>query len=600
MLIIAEPSAAAHCRRLAAAALVCAAFAAPAGAQPTVRLELGARETVVNESVFAELIVENHEQEVGRPAPPDLQRAKIRYVGGPNRSERYVITQGRQHVTRSTSYHYEITPAVEGIVIIPGFVVEVDGRRMETAPVRLNVRRGDPQELLIAEITCDAKTLYVGQQATFTLAIWIKPSQAGRRELNANEMYVLLQGYRQGFGPFPPPRQSVERIRTFEDGSYGRYYVYETQYTTVLNHPGPPPFADLVIGMSYPTGYERGIFGDLVPSAVRHLRVPPIIAAPEVLPLPTDGRPRNFNGAVGSLEMRVRAAPTAARVGDPITLTIEISGHHAPLETLPPPMLEANPELMDGFRVPRETLAGAVQAGMRRFTQSIRARSKNVTRIPPIEYPYFDPVAGEYRVARSEPIPITISAAETLDPAALAEFLTSSRDDDAAEPAVRDVLRGMITSESEVLRRSSDITMTHAAVAALAPPGAFLAVWATAFVFRRQDEQSPRRRAQRAASTARDRIRQATALPPRDRPGAVASALAGYLADRCNEPPARFAGRAGADFLTQRGVNGDCVRLWAETIERCECAAYAGDGETDPALFEQADECLRRLELERI
>jgi hypothetical protein len=48
--------------------------------------------------------------------------------------------------------------------------------------------------------------------------------------------------------------------------------------------------------------------------------------AMKVLPLPTVGRPNDFSGGVGKFEVEATASSSKAAVGDPITLTLKISG----------------------------------------------------------------------------------------------------------------------------------------------------------------------------------------------------------------------------------------------------------------------------------
>ncbi|MEP0846871.1 MAG: BatD family protein [Phycisphaerae bacterium] len=562
--------------------------------EATVRLELGAKETAVNEPVIAELVVENYEQ-VGEPRVPRGDRYTVRALGGPTRNDSLTIVNGRRTMTRSLRYTFEITPTETGVLIIPPFSINVDGRERETQPARLNVRKAEAQELLLAEITCNRTRLYVGQNVTYTLLLWVKPAVAGRRELNANEMYTLLDGRRQGFGPFPAVRQYNEREREFPDGTRGRYIVYETALATVADRPGPPDFGDLLIAMDYPTSFSRGIFGDLEPREVRRLRVRPAIAAPEAQPLPADGRPPGFNGAVGTIELRVRAAPTAVGVGDPITLTIELAGD-APIESLPPPLLDAQRDLLASFRVPSEALAGSVQGDCKRFTQTIRPNAPSVSVIPPIEYPYFDPVAEQYRVARSEPIPISVAAVERLESGELAASTPQSGEPESADLRVRDVLRGLVTSERELLAAHTEVTIPALLTATAAPAVLYAGCWA--FVALRGGDSHARRRRQRAYHVATARLRDAAALPPAQRPAAIAVALARCVADRTGEPAARCAGRGALEILETRGVGRELLAAWAELVAECEQAAYAGSPQADGTLVERARECVRQLERE--
>src|SRR5690606_34729625 len=57
-----------------------------------------------------------------------------------------------------------------------------------------------------------------------------------------------------------------------------------------------------------------------------HLAIPSNPLSLEVLPLPEQGRPAEFTGLIGEFRFEAQAAPTEVSVGDPITLTIRVSG----------------------------------------------------------------------------------------------------------------------------------------------------------------------------------------------------------------------------------------------------------------------------------
>lgn len=130
----------------------------------------------------------------------------------------------------------------------------------------------------------------------------------------------------------------------------------------------------------------------------------------DVLDLPSAGRPASFNGWIGRFEIEAQAQPTAVDVGEPITLSLKVKGTGMPLSSRPP-RLDQQPALTSDFQVPREIGAGEEQGGSWEFTQTLRAKHDRVAEIPEIELPYFDPEAGEYRIARSEPIPLEVAAA---------------------------------------------------------------------------------------------------------------------------------------------------------------------------------------------
>src|SRR5439155_16063420 len=102
----------------------------------------------------------------------------------------------------------------------------------------------------------------------------------------------------------------------------------------------------------------------------------------------------------------------------PITLTMTITdrtpGSGARIDLLPPPALERVQELTDNFRMPSDPLAGAVRGNNKTFTQTLRAKSDQITRIPPLPFTYFDPASEKYVTALTEAIPIKVKPATQL------------------------------------------------------------------------------------------------------------------------------------------------------------------------------------------
>lgn len=571
------------------------ALAAPAAARPTVEVSIDADEVFVGQPFRLELNIEG-DQAVAQPDMPEIPHCSVQYSGSSALTQ---IINGR--VTQRTTLTYIVTANQAGRLVIPAIAVDVGGRVVRSEPLEIEVH--GPAErptvaqddsgnvLLLAEVRCDEQRLYVGQQARFTLTFWIKvPDGLGTR-LDARDLYSLLANRRTGFGRFPEPRNAQLVPLEMDDGTRANYYQYASSAEIVVERPGPIAFDDLVIAMDYPVRLSRDIFGQVRLTRSTPLRIRPKIVAPTVRPLPTDGRPPGFNGAVGRLRLSTRADATVVRVGDPIKLTIEISGK-GPLDTLAGPRLESQPALTAGFRVPAETLAGQTVRGRRIFTQIIRAKRADVREIPPIEYPYFNPQTEQYEVARSKPIPLTVRAS---DLATADDLLKLPAGTSAGEPVkALDGLRGLKSGEAELLANTTPVSPMWLGVALVGPPVAFFGFWGCAAVFGARLSDPSRRRRQRALSNALRRLHQANGQP-----ADAAAALASYLADRLDEPPGRFTGRTAVDWLRQRGVEQATVAACAQLIEQAEAAAYGG-ASSDGSLVRLAEQCLRRLEREKL
>ncbi|MDP8985408.1 MAG: BatD family protein [Pseudomonadota bacterium] len=128
-----------------------------------------------------------------------------------------------------------------------------------------------------------------------------------------------------------------------------------------------------------------------------------------VLSLPTEGRPPDFNGAVGSFEIASELSAPSAAAGDPLTLRMHVTGagnfdrvdssmleHLDQWKTYPP---------KSSFK-PSDALG---HKGEKIFEQPLIASKPGTQTLPPLTFSYFDPGARRYETARSAPLRVTIS-----------------------------------------------------------------------------------------------------------------------------------------------------------------------------------------------
>ncbi|NUQ50986.1 MAG: BatD family protein, partial [Phycisphaerae bacterium] len=439
------------------------AVGAARAADPAVELLVEASQVFVREPFSVRVVISNFREcePFTFPALPDCD---VEALGPPSESRQISIIGGVRQDWRSRVHTYELTPRRAGTLEIPPIEILVDGVTLRTRAALLTVRESDAQSLLSVRVTCGTRRAYVGQQLDLQLEIWVKPARTASGPASALQMWRQVLGRRSTWGPFPIPDKFSNRQR---DGE--ACYVYHSQVRYIADRPGPLNFDDVAIAMEYPVRFGRDIFNDDTPTATRRLRARAEVDPVEVLPLPQEGRPPGFSGAVGRYTVHASASPTSVRVGDPIELTIDVGGE-GPLEALPPPALTQQPALTQAFRVPTETLAGSTQRGQRRFTQVIRAKRPDVTDIPPIEYPYFDPHLGQYVVARSEAIPINVTAAETLSSADLTDSAPTARS--ALRPGSEPVdgLRGIEVNAPRLLASAPLVRPAHVVAATVAPP----------------------------------------------------------------------------------------------------------------------------------
>lgn len=129
-----------------------------------------------------------------------------------------------------------------------------------------------------------------------------------------------------------------------------------------------------------------------------------------VLPLPDQGRPRDFKGAVGDYQFIYTANPTKVKVGDPITLKMDINGT-GNFNTVLIPELEST----RGFKIYEAQVK--TEENRKSFTQVLIPESDKVSQAPRAIFSYFDPKARKYITIDQGPIAITVEKPIDVGPA---------------------------------------------------------------------------------------------------------------------------------------------------------------------------------------
>lgn len=124
----------------------------------------------------------------------------------------------------------------------------------------------------------------------------------------------------------------------------------------------------------------------------------------KILPLPEDGRPENFGGAIGRFVLSSEVEPMDLAVGDIARWKVQLGGS-GNLNGAAAPLPELDPTL---FRVYPVTGEGTAPGALAASVANIVPLSTNATEVAGAEFPYFDPLAGEYRVATARPVRVRV------------------------------------------------------------------------------------------------------------------------------------------------------------------------------------------------
>lgn len=155
--------------------------------------------------------------------------------------------------------------------------------------------------------------------------------------------------------------------------------------------------------MNEPSGRNPGQYFDEF--FTRYERYPIELKSDEaqiiLSPLPKEGMPADFSGAIGDYQFIFQAGPKKIKVGDPVTLKMEINGN-GNFNTVIIPKLEN----AEGFRVYEPQ--AKTEPGRKTFKQVLIPESDKVTQTPKVIFTYFDPNKKEYKSIVQGPVPLEV------------------------------------------------------------------------------------------------------------------------------------------------------------------------------------------------
>ncbi len=410
-----------------------------------VQCSVSTREPYVNLPFTLQIQINNAKSQ-GTPVVPPVDGLEIVPQGPPSRSYRTTIINGRTTQRNTLTYLYSVTATREGTFTIPAATVVVDGKEEQTSAVRVVATQSETDDLLFVEIEGKDDQIYVGEALQLTLKVWVRAYRDQKFNVTLNEatMWNLITEQTQ-WGKFQESLQEMAKnrkrpggkltLREDSEGQTREYLLYELDATVYPDRPGQIDGDDVRVILNYPEELGRSrspfsAFGDdffggsgndmfsgfgsqIVITSTRPVIAENEVEAITVKPIPEQGRPANYRGAVGQYRIVSEASPAVVKVGDPITLNIGIEGK-GPMDLLRAPALAEQENLISEFKVPNQPLAGFVDGTQKVFSTTIRPLTEGPQEIPGIEYSYFDPKQDTFVSIKSDPIPVTVEAADLL------------------------------------------------------------------------------------------------------------------------------------------------------------------------------------------
>ena len=534
--------------------------------------------------------------QVGTLGEQSLDSRQVTIING-RRSE--IVRRGRQ-------YNYRLTPTKSGTLTIPAPTATIDGKVLTGRTITLKVIPPGDQDSVIVEFSTDRSSVYPMQSFELSLTIAVKdmPGEIKDRDpltvqpkppaldvawldddrlpegiepekrwreileplvsrrgngfqvnnIGTSSVFSLFEDDATGF--YPEPRRTTRQDANGEDAGY---WEYQFSRKLIPHKLGTYEFPTVTLRGTFADRIENGqLVGQRIYALARGLEI-------AVKDVPFNGRPDSYIGAVGTFDVKAELAPTTARVGDPMTLTVTLAGQGT-LDDARPPVLTDVSGIEQAFRTYDATEESGKNS--RRFTYSLRPLSTDITEFPAIPLSWFDVETDKYVTASTKPIPVTIREAETL---AGSEIVS-------APPETAGTSGDLEASEGGVFANDSDLSsLRNEAMRParwVAAWSVMILCWAVAvFGIRRvqrirEDPALLRRRA--AASRAHSVLSEVTT-------GSCESlrrAVSGLIADFANVPEAGLTPKDAAGHLASLGVAGELSVRTEKFLNDCDAARY--------------------------
>lgn len=550
-------------------ALCIAALCCSHARAQSIRAELSQSTAVVSEPVMLRIIVAGADAD-SQPAFSPIKDVSIRPVGRPSMNRMEV---NGQVVRSDVTHHFEVNARAAGRYTLPAFTIDIDGRQYTSNRPTLTVTASPVTgPLFLTEVFSPREKAYVGQPITVTLQLVVQKYQKSDFTLTAEQMWTLWRQYGAAEsslgvfsqGDYNRPTVSEEQ-RVDERGVPFDYFVYRIDLSVVPTQSGPFDFGQIEIAYNYPVAFQRDIFGSVSMNRARRLRETPKLPDLTILPIPNEGRPADYNGAVGRYRISAAAKPLSVPVGDPITLSLRIRGNGS-LEALSAPRLDRVDALTRDFEIPSDSLAGSVMGAEKVFTQTIRAKRDDVREIPAIPFSFFDPDSGKFFTAKSDPIPIKVR------PTGLLERMTPPAAGAATPAPLAALADGLEANEDDTARLLADQRTGIGPVTWVVLIGMPIVYLVVSIIQARsarfQNDVALRRRSG-ALGKARKLLRQPDAESAR-------AAVLGYIADCFNVPAGGLTRADAVRLLSERHVPASTIQTVDSFLTRVEQISYGG------------------------
>lgn len=361
----------------------------------------------------------------GTPTIPSIPDLKFSYVQAANN---IVLTSQRKLIT--VSHIYKVKASKAGTYEIPSFEMTIDGKPVKTNSAKLVVENSSSTENsdetsgITLKLSLDRNSLYVGEMVPATISLYVKEGIQGNiltnpvKESDAfGDMNYLTQ-----------PDESIERIDN-QNFSVIKWKTYITplksgtqtlEYRILMNIAMPQEQQDYM-------HRHLNFFLSSMLAPAKRVEIYTIPLSINILPIPEDGRPKDFTGAIGEFTLEdAKMDPLTLEVGEPSVFKFSVKGY-GNFQSISAPKLDISKDWKT--YTPKMDFNKADEFGYigeKAFEYVIIPQSEKILESPQAIFNFFSPKTGKYEELKKEPLKLTVVASSEKSTQPTASAITTS------------------------------------------------------------------------------------------------------------------------------------------------------------------------------
>ena len=340
---------------------------------------------------------------------PNLHGLELAYGPAVSTSSSVSYINGRMSSQSSTEVTYTVVGDQEGTYSISGFKLRVGGKDLAAPAVTVRISGGGSAQ-------CNANTHKEGHGAEYHYQ-----TSVSKRSVYVQEplpvVYTLSSTESPQINDVKPPSYdgfvsldllgNTQRQMRIERRGGRDWAVVDIMKDLLFpQHAGKLIIPSAEISVRYTLRDASGdpLLNQVIP---RTYATSPIEIT--VKPLPEEGKPADFSGAVGSFNVRYKTKQNDWKTNEATTLKIILEGQgNLKIAKLPKLSLSNDIELYDPVEHSDQSYNGGKLHSVRTIEYNLIPRKVGVVKIPSLSISYFNPATARYETTATEALSIKV------------------------------------------------------------------------------------------------------------------------------------------------------------------------------------------------